>query len=613
VAITQRETRHESVFHAGLAALVLGWRAGPGCSLARVTLTLAAAVSAPLAAWFGKLLVDELTLGAAGSSARVTLFAVAGAALAAVGLLAGQLISYVTTRHDAAVALRAESALFQRVCAFVGLRHFEDPDFQDRLMVAENSATDGPRAVTDFVQNSVRAVVSLAGFLVVIAFVWPMMAGLLLLAALPGLVAEIRLANRHATASMAVAPLDRRRFFYRSLLTDERAAKEVRLFGLGGFFRSRQLSALRESQQVLVRLAGRTALVQSGLSLLGAVLAGAAIVVVAGRVRRGELTAGDVLLFTAAVAGVQSSLSQLVSEIGTASRTLKLFQSYLEVMRTPADLVDGELEAPPLRESVRFENVWFRYREDAPWILRGVDFELRAGTALGLVGVNGAGKSTLVKLLCRFYDPGRGRILWDGIDLRAFTAESLRSRLAATFQDHMTYDLTVGENIGVGDLSRMDDAEAIRRSAERADVHEAIARCPRGYGTLLSRIFLLGEEREPGTTLSGGQWQRVALARSLLREEADLLILDEPSSHLDADAEHRVHLTLREFRGGRTSLLISHRMGSVREADHIVVLDEGRVTEQGDHDSLLLAGGTYSRLFTTQARGYEKTEVRSRL
>ena len=593
-----------SLVRAGWSALALGWRAAPLCSVARIVLTLVAAAVAPLVAWFGKLLVDELALGQGGQYSRVLSFALAGVGLAAAGLLVAQLTSYLATRHEAAITLRAEGDLFRRVCGFGGLRYFEDPDFHDRLLVAEQSASDGPTTIINFVQDAGRSAISLIGFLAAVAVVWPMMAVLLLLSAVPALIAEIGLANRHVQASTAVAALQRRRFFYRMLLSDQRAAKEVRLFGLGGFFRGRQLAALRGSQDIMIGLAGRTAVLQSALGLSGAVVSGFAITVVAGRVMRGELTPGDVLLFLAAMTGVQGALSQIVGEIGMAGRALKLFQRYLDVARAPADLPSGTRPAPALRHSLRFEDVWFRYREDTPWVLRGISFELRCGTSLGLVGVNGAGKSTLTKLLCRFYDPEHGRILWDGTDLRELSPTSLRGRLAATFQDFMSYDLTAGENIGIGSLPRLADVAAIARSATLAGAADTIGRLPRGFDTMLSRVFLDAEAGEPGTTFSGGQWQRIALARSLMRDDADLLILDEPSSGLDAEAEHRIHRTLREFRRGRTSLLISHRLGSLREADHIVVIEDGEVVEQGTHDRLIRAGGTYARLFATQASGY---------
>ncbi|HEY0641049.1 MAG TPA: ABC transporter ATP-binding protein [Pseudonocardiaceae bacterium] len=600
-------TSRPGLITAAWSALALGWRASPSSAALRVSLTLVIAGFPPLVAWFGKLLVDELALGANGALARVTMFAVLGAAIGAAGLLISHALDYVTSRHDAAISLRAERDLFGRVSEFVGLRYFEDPRFQDRLLLAEQSASDGPSALTNFAQGSLRALVSLCSFVAVVATVWPAMAVLLVLAAIPGVVAETRLARRHVDASLTVSELERRRFLYRSLLTDTRAAKEVRLFGLAPFFRGRQLAALRTSQQVMVRLAGRTAVVQSALGLLGAVLAGVGVVVVARRVMLGQLTPGDVLLFMSAMAGVQGALAQIVAEIGRTSQSMKLFQRFLEVMRSSDDLPAGTGEAAALRRSLRFDDVWFRYDETGPWILRGVSFELPAGTSLGLVGLNGAGKSTLVKLVCRFYDPERGRILWDGTDIRELSPESLRGRIAATFQDFMTYDLPVGENIGVGDVGRIRDVEAIRRSARLAGIDEVIAEFPRGYDTMLSRMFLDEEDGEAGVTLSGGQWQRLAVARSLLRDRADLLILDEPSSGLDAEAEHRLHVMLGSLRRGRTSLLISHRLGSLRDADAIVVLADGVVVERGDHAELMRTGGVYARLFSTQARGYADT------
>jgi ATP-binding cassette subfamily B protein len=225
-----------------------------------------------------------------------------------------------------------------------------------------------------------------------------------------------------------------------------------------------------------------------------------------------------------------------------------------------------------------------------------------------LVGLNGAGKSTLVKLLCRFYDPDRGRILWDGTDLREIDPAELRERLSVVFQDYATYDLTAAENIGMGDLARLGDHGPVREAAEHAGADAAISRLPQGYDTLLSRMFLPAanqESPETGVVLSGGQWQRLALARGLMRADRDLLILDEPSSGLDAEAEHAIQRELRDLRAGRASVLISHRLSSVRDARAIYVLSGGRVAEQGTHEELMAAGGEYRRLFMLQASGYQ--------
>ncbi|WP_165977156.1 ABC transporter ATP-binding protein [Nonomuraea diastatica] len=261
----------------------------------------------------------------------------------------------------------------------------------------------------------------------------------------------------------------------------------------------------------------------------------------------------------------------------------------------------------PLRAGIELRDVWFRYGPGKPWVLRGVDPTIPAGHTVALVGLNGAGKSTLVTLLCRFCDPTSGSLSWDGADYRDLRADALRGRIATVFQDFMRYELTARENIALGDLPAMEDSSRLTAAAGAVRLHHTITSLPKGYDTLLTRTFLDqqdDDDPETGVLLSGGQWQRVAIARTLLRNRCDLMILDEPGSGLDAEAEHEIHQRLRELRQGRTSVLISHRLSAVREADAIVVLPQGRVVEQGSHDALMAAGGHYARLFHIQAGGY---------
>jgi ATP-binding cassette subfamily B protein len=224
------------------------------------------------------------------------------------------------------------------------------------------------------------------------------------------------------------------------------------------------------------------------------------------------------------------------------------------------------------------------------------------------VGANGAGKSTLIKLLCRLYDPERGAILWDGADIRELRAADLRARISVTFQDFVCFDLTAAENIGLGDLAAAHDRELVRAAAQVADLDEVLSGLPQGYDTLLSRDFTNGSDG-PAATLSGGQSQRMAVARAALRGSADLLILDEPSSGVDPETEHRIQRALRRSASGRTRVVISHRLSSIRDADVIVVLADGRVAESGTHDELMAADGRYHRMFSVQAAAYQDERV----
>jgi ATP-binding cassette subfamily B protein len=384
---------------------------------------------------------------------------------------------------------------------------------------------------------------------------------------------------------------------------------EIRLFGIGGCLRTRMMTERQRANAAQQRMDVRQLTVQGGLKLMSAAVAGAGLWWAIVTARAGALTVGDVSIFVAAIVGVQAALSGLTSAIAGGQARLLAFVHYVAVIRAEPDLARiSERPAPPLRRGIELRDVWFRYGDEHPWILRGVDLTIPHGQAVALVGLNGAGKTTLVKLLCRMYDPTKGQILWDGEDLRDLSPASLRERISAVFQQHMNYDMTAAENIGLGELAALPDRQRLVDAATRAGVHERLAGLPHGYDTPLTRTFIIGgdnDDAETGVVLSGGQWQRLALARSLVRQGRDLMILDEPSSGLDPEAEHEVHSRIREQRQGRTSLLISHRLSAVREADLIAVLDSGRITELGSHERLLALDGGYARLFRLQAAGYQ--------
>jgi ATP-binding cassette subfamily B protein len=420
---------------------------------------------------------------------------------------------------------------------------------------------------------------------------------------------QLSLSAQQAALMWRVGHGQRREFFYARLLGMPNVAMEVRLFGLGDFFGRRMLAELSAVNAANRALGRRQLRYQGALALLAALVGAAGLGWMVLRAARGASTVGDVSMFVAALAGVQGGLAGAVQSATGVHQALSLFDHLRAVLATRSDLplAPSPGPVPPLRDRIELRDVWFRYDEDQPWILRGVDLTIPCGQTVALVGLNGAGKSTLVKLLCRFYDPERGSIRWDGTDLRDLDPAELRRHIGALFQNFAEYDLSAAENIAVGDLGALDARPRIEAAARRAGVHDVLSRLPLGYDTLLTRIFLRGapdDDPQTGVMLSGGQWQRVALARALLRDTGDLMILDEPSAGLDARAEHEVHTALRAQRAGRTTLLISHRLSAVRDADRIVVLADGAVLEDGRHPDLIARQGRYAELFELQARGY---------
>ncbi|MFG2332874.1 ABC transporter ATP-binding protein [Streptomyces sp. NPDC048604] len=595
------------------AVSALAVRAAPG-AVAGVLLTAVVEAALPvLAAWLTKTVLDALTVPGGGTP-PVLLPALA---LAGVGV-AASVLPHVTQLLRAElgrqVGLMAQDRLYAAVNALTGLGRFEDPAALDRLRLAQQCGQDTPPQIVSSVVGLARTAVTIAGFSVALVLLNLWLAAAVLLSAVPALLTEVRLARARVGTALTVSPLERRESFYGFLLGSVQTAKEIRLFGIGDHLRDkmrRDRKAINATHSALDR---RAALAQTVPALAAAATAAGGLVWAVGAVAGGELSVGDVALLLSGVAAVQGGLAGIAIMTAVAHQHLLLFGHYLEVTTQPPDLPVPKRPLPvgPLTGGVELRDVWFRYSDRHDWVLRGVNLTIPAGGTVALVGDNGAGKSTLVKLLCRFYDPVRGSVRWDGTDIRELSPEELRGRMSGIFQDFMRYDLSAGENIGLGDVTHVGDRGRIRDAAARAGMDDTLTALPRGYDTMLSRTFADDGVDDDGVELSGGQWQRVGLARGLLRRDADLLILDEPSSGLDPEAEHEIHQSLLAHRAGRTSLLVSHRLSAVRGADLIVVLRGGAVVEQGDHDRLMRAEGRYAELFRRQAEGYADAPTAAR-
>ncbi|MFC8718024.1 ABC transporter ATP-binding protein [Kitasatospora sp. NPDC057198] len=585
----------------------LAWRSGRAVLLGHLAGSVLAGLLPAATALLVRDLFDTLVRNPSDGGTRRTVVLLAAAALAAAVLPA--ITGYLQAQHARQVRVRVQDELFAGVNRLPGLRYFEDPGFQDELRMAQQVGQAAPSQLIGAAVSVLQSAVTLVGFLATVFVLNPVLGTVIVAAGLPVLRTQLTAGRRQAALLQGITPVVRRQMFYGSLLSNADAVKEIRLFGLQDFFRDRarrDLVAASEAERGTARRNLRWLLPPSALV---AAVYGAGLFWAVREAGRGALSLGDVSVFLAAAAGVQSAVAQIAGSGSTAYQALITFGSYRAVRTAPPDLV---LPGAPVRpaspaSAITVEDVWFRYHDDAQWVLRGVDLTIPVGGTLALVGLNGAGKSTLVKLLCRLYDPTRGTIRWDGTDIREFTPEQLRERIGVVFQDYCHYDLTAGENVGLGRLDRLDDAEAVADAARAAGIHDRLTRLPGGYRTLLSRMFAAEpgpDGSTSGTSLSGGEWQRVAVARAFMRRDSDLLILDEPSAGLDADAEKEIHDQLRELRAGTTAVVISHRLSAVRDADRIAVLRDGRITELGDHRRLVELGGDYARLFETQADGY---------
>jgi ATP-binding cassette subfamily B protein len=590
----------------------MAWRAHRAVFLLRLALTAVTGLIPVAAAWLLRAILDDLASHDPGTDLMPLILAMAVAG--GVGGVLPNLTQYLSARSARAFQRHASLELFTSVTRLAGLRTLEDPGFQNELSMAQQAGRSGPGTILGNGIGIASSGLTLAGFLITLIVLSPLLAGIVVLATIPEMLAELGIARRRANLVAGLSHAERRQYFYADLLSSHAAAKEIRLFGLGPFFRNRMLDELRTIHRENERVDRRELVIYSLLGTLTAVVTGLALWWAVSQAARGALTVGDVSLLVAALLAVSSGLAMIINNTAMTYQAVLSFRAYQQVVNREPDLAVPAAPAPAhaLRHGIELDHVWFRYGPDQPWALRGVSLFIAPGESVALVGHNGAGKSTIVKLLCRFYDPDRGRILWDGVDLRDFDPAELRHRVSVVFQDYMTYELSAAENIAAGDLGRAGDTGALVAAAERARVHDTLAALPKGYDTLLTRTFFdLADKENPetGVLLSGGQWQRLALARAFLRGDRDLIILDEPSSGLDAEAEHEIHHSLRARGRGHATLLVSHRLNAVREADHIVVLVDGLVTEQGTHDALMARRGTYARLFSLQAKGFATEAV----
>ncbi len=598
----------ESLAHTRMT-LRLVWRSSPAQTVALAGLTLVGGLVPLGVAYAGKKIVDAVVA----HDRRATLhWVLIELGLVVVLALVQRGLGLVRSVLGLRLGVDINVTILEKALG-LDLRYFEDSEFYDKLTRARREASSRPIALITESFGLIQSFITLVGYgaLLLRFSTWAVLA--LCVATIPATVAEMRYSKLAFKIRNWRSPESRRLMYLEYVLANDEHAKEVKLFGLGPMLMDRYKTLSEEfyeqDRQLYVKRAAWTQV----LSLVGTGTFYAAYAAMALLAAAAKLTLGNMTLYVMAFRQGQQAFQSALGGIGSMYEH-NLYMSNLweylsmaspEAASAATPLVDrtqlagtGTVLGTGKGKGIELEDVGFRYPGKDAWALRHVTLSIPAGESLALVGENGAGKTTLVKLLTRLYEPTEGRILLDGRDLRAWDVADLRRRFGVLFQDFNQYQLKVRENVGMGSVEHMGDEPRIERAVESGGAREVVSALPEGLEAPLGRWF------QNGTELSGGQWQKIAIARAFMREEADILVLDEPTASLDAEAEHAVFTRFRTLAQGRTTIVISHRFPTVRMAHTIIVLAHGEIVEQGTHEELVALGGRYARMFALQAEGY---------
>lgn len=593
-------------------ALALVWKASWSGTVLIAALTLLAAFLPIAVAWVGKLIIDAVVAARAASPglardaaiAHATHWVLAELALVAASLVVERAAGLVRQIIGARLGLTISITVLEKALQ-LDLRHFENSETHDKLLRARREASSRPLSLVQQTLVVVRSALTLAGYAGLLIAFSPWAVFGLFLAAVPAFISEARFSQLAYQMLNRRSADARKQIYLEYLLTSDDHVKEVKLFELGPVILDRYKLIAGRLQAEDRRLSTRRTIWTTLLSLLSTAAFYACYVAVALATIVGRRSLGDMSLYLMAFRQGQSTFQAALTALGGMYEDNLYLTNLFEFLAIPTEQPTprSTILSPSLPsqqgEGIRFERVGFKYPDAQDWALRDISLTIPRGQSLALVGENGAGKTTFIKLLTRLYTPTEGRIFLDGVDLSEWAEADLRRRIGVIFQDFSQYQFIVRENVGFGSVRHLDDDARLWRAIDRAGARELVASLSGGLEAQLGRWFFEGAE------LSGGQWQKVALARAFMREEADVLVLDEPTAALDATAEHAVFERFRALARGRTSIIISHRFPTVRMADRILVLEHGRIIEQGTHAELVNAGRQYAKLFALQAEGYQ--------
>ncbi len=577
------------------------WETSPWLSIAVILLRFVAALLPVAMLWISKLIVDRV-VAAISTKTPVdeTVWWLLGAEVALAVL--GDALSRATSLSDSLLGDRFTNYVSLRMMAHatqLDLVSFEDPVFYDKMERARRQTSSRLGMLASLASMAQQAITLLSLSIGIIAFS-PLLLLLLMAAVIPPFLGETRFAMLAYSLLFRWTPERRELDYLRMLGASNSSAKEVKIFGLGDHLTERARRLFDRFYAENRGLAVKRAITGTLLNLLPTAGYYAAYAYILYRALSGSITVGDLTFLTAAFARSRGLIEQIFASFSGIAEQALFIEDLFDFFKTKPTIASAANAIPaprPAKRGFEFRDVSFAYPGSSKLVLDRISFYIDAGERIALVGENGAGKTTLVKLIARLYDPTSGVILLDGVDLRDYDVDDLRREVGVIFQDYMRYDMRVFENIGFGRIEEIDNDNRIRRAAAKAYADTVVESLPEGYTQMLGRRF------EGGVDLSGGQWQKIALARAYMRD-AQVLILDEPTATLDARAEYEVFLRFSELTRGRMAVLISHRFSTVRMADRILVLEHGRIIEQGSHEQLLALRGRYAELFELQAAGY---------
>src|SRR5579859_4284710 len=593
-----------TTWHGFRRVLALVWEANPGLTLALAVLNLAQGGLPAARVWVSKLLVDAVvaavTTGSGTAALPQVLFLVAmqfaiGAAaniLSTIGNICQQLLQEQVANRIQLLVMRQANRL--------DLIFFERPQFYDLLQTVQREAAFRPVQMVQTAFMLIRQILTFVSLLALLVNLEWFIAAAALLSPIPAFVSSARYGWQGYQMMRWQSPLRRMMGYLTNLMTTDTYNKEVKLFTVGDFFIDRFAKLFQRYYAETRALVIRRYLAGAAWSMLTVLTSGLTFFYVAFRTLGGSISVGGLTLYVQAASGVSQAFSGVLSGLQSMYENQLYLKTLFELLDFEPLVRAPELPAPirrPMQEGIEFRNVGYTYEGKDKPALDNVSFHIAKGETVAIVGHNGAGKTTLVKLVARLYDPQAGQVLIDGRDVREYDPDELRGEFGVLFQDYVSYQFSARENIGIGRVERLDDTPAIAEAASKSGAAGVIEALPEGYDTVLGKWF------DGGVNLSGGEWQKVALGRAFMRE-AQILILDEPSAALDARAEFELFTRLRQLAAGRTAIFISHRFSTVRQADRILVFEQGALIESGTHEELLLLGGRYAELFNLQAASY---------